>query len=162
MAGCILMVIVGYIKKRERVIAVQTGQFMLMALGNGILGGTTGSVTNLISAFRNFLVYKKWINWPVKILIAASFVGRGLAFNNNGLWGILPLLATVPYTLLMDIKSDIGLKVMLMATCVPWLIYDLHLMNYAALPFDAGFIISSCIGIYRIKKDEGTENDKEV
>ena len=154
MLGCTFMVIVGYIKKRERVIAVQTGQFLLMALGNGVLGGTTGAVTTLISAIRNFLVYKGWINWPVKILISALLIGLGLAFNTNGLWGILPLIATVSYTLFMDIKSDIGLKLMLMATCIPWLCYDMYLMTYAALTFDAGFIISSCIGIYRIKKDQ--------
>ena len=48
LAGAVLMVVIGFIKRKEKVLAVQCVQFSLMGVGNLVLGGVTGALSNLI------------------------------------------------------------------------------------------------------------------
>ena len=91
-AGAFLMVVIGLIKRKEKVLAVQCVQFSLMGIGNLVLGGVTGALSNLISLVRNLICYKFGITIPLKLMFIAVQAGLSLWVNTQGLIGLLPVL----------------------------------------------------------------------
>ena len=67
-AGAFLMVVIGLIKRKEKVLAVQCVQFSLMGIGNLVLGGVTGALSNLISLIRNLVCYRTGVTVPLKLI----------------------------------------------------------------------------------------------
>lgn len=154
LAGSLMMVSIGFLKKRENVLGAQCFQFSLMGIGNLILGGMTGALSNFIGLIRNLICYKAGITVPLKIFFILLQSGLSLYVNNKGLIGLLPVAAAVIFTWFMDIKSDMGMKILLISTQCMWIIYDFTVLNYVAVVFDILFLCSNCVGIYRIRKSQ--------
>ena len=153
-AGAFLMVVIGLIKRKEKVLAVQCVQFSLMGIGNLVLGGVTGALSNLISLVRNLICYKFGITIPLKLMFIAVQAGLSLWVNTQGLIGLLPVLAAIIFTWFLDIKSDLGMKILLIDTQCLWLVYDFTIMNYVSFAFDIMCLCANGVGIYRIRKSE--------
>ena len=152
----ILMLYSGYIKKKQKIILVQTIQIGLSVLSNIVLGGITGAIINALSLIRNILCYKDKLNkiWKVVLILLSAILT--LTFNNLGLVGLLPLVSTIAYIWLMDIKDVIKFKYLIVFTMTMWLIYDI-IMSYTAAIFDLGTIIANIISIIQIKKNKKGE-----
>ena len=56
--GCTVMVLIGFIKNKDRYIIMQTVQFLLNALSHFLLGGFGGTIAALVSATRNIIIAK--------------------------------------------------------------------------------------------------------
>lgn len=155
----LLMLYSGYIKKREKIIFVQTIQIGLSVVSNIVLGGISGAIINAISLIRNILCYKNKLSKIWKIVLIVLSASLTLIFNNLGLIGVLPLVSTVFYIWFMDIKDVINFKYLIIFTMTMWLIYDIYIMAYTAAIFDMGTIIANIISILQIKKNKkGEEN----
>lgn len=150
--GSLLMVYVGLLKKKKKIIFVQTIQISLLVVSNIILGGITGAITNAISCLRNILCYKNKYDKKIKIGLIILSVVLSLSFNNLGFIGLLPVISNVLYTWLMDIKSVIKFKYLVALTLLLWFIYDLYIMSYTSALFDLLSSVTNIIGIYKIKK----------
>ena len=116
LAGAVLMVVIGFIKRKEKVLAVQCVQFSLMGAGNLVLGGVTGALSNLLSLVRNLICYKTGITLPLKLIFIAAQAGLSLWVNTQGLIGLLPVIAACIFTWFLDVKSDLGMKILLIGT----------------------------------------------
>lgn len=123
----LLMVYSGYIKKKEKIIFVQTIQIGLSVLSNMVLGGITGAIINALSLIRNILCYKNKLNTLAKIIITILSVVLTFMFNNLGIIGLLPLISTVVYIWLMNIKDVIKFKYLIIFTMTIWFIYDIYI-----------------------------------
>lgn len=155
----LLMLYSGYIKKKEKIIFVQTIQIGLSVVSNIVLGGISGAIINAISLIRNILCYKDKLNKIWKIVLIILSASLTLLFNNLGFVGLLPLVSTVAYIWLMDMKDVINFKYLIIFTMTMWLIYDIYIMAYTAAIFDFGTIIANIISILQIKKNKkGEEN----
>lgn len=153
----ILMLYSGYIKKKQKIILVQTIQIGLSVISNIVLGGITGAIINALSLIRNILCYKDKLTkiWKVVLILLSAILT--LTFNNLGLVGLLPLVSTIAYIWLMDIKDVIKFKYLIVFTMTMWLIYDIYIMSYTAAIFDLGTIIANIISIIQIKKNKKGE-----
>ena len=152
LVASLIMVYTGFIKKKETIIFVQAIQIALLVISNIILGGITGAIINTVSFFRNIFVYKNKLTKNKKIILIIVSAILTIAFNNHGLIGILPLICTIVYTILIDTKDVIKLKKANAFTLFLWLIYDLYIRSYTSSAFDFISIISNIIGIFQIKK----------
>ena len=148
----VLMTYSGYIKSKGKFLIVQIVQMSLSALSNFILGGTTGTIINLVNIIRNVLCYKNKLNKYSIILILTLSISLSLYFNNLSFIGLLPLISTILYTTLMNIKDIKKFKYLTTTTMLLWLIYDICIMNYVSALFDLLTIGSNIIAIYQIKK----------
>lgn len=154
-AGCLLMVAVGFIKKKERVLLIQCVQFALMGSGHFCLGAGSGVVANIVSILRNLIFVRyKGTNWLKYVFVALQFVltmftGLGEPIS----W--IPLIAVVVYTWFLDSCGPISFKALNIGCQVLWCIYDLYFMNFAAFTFDILSIISNIGGIILIRKSRG-------
>ena len=150
--GCMLMVYTGLIKEKKKIIFVQTIQIGLLIVSNVILGGITGAIINSISCIRNIICYRDKLGKKEKIILVVISTVLSLYFNNLGIIGLLPLVSTVSYTLLMEMKDVIKFKILIIFTLILWLVYDIYILSYSSAVFDFLNIITNLIAIYQIKK----------
>ena len=155
--GSILMVCTGLIKKKDKIIFVQTIQIGLMIISNFVLGGITGAITNIISCIRNILCYKNKLNKIAKTLIIIASAICAILFSNTGFVSLLPLFCTIIYTLFMNIKDVIKFKWLIIFTMIIWLIYDIYIKSYTSSIFDFMSVITNMFSIYKIKKETPTK-----
>ncbi len=150
--GCLLMVAVGFLRKKSQILAVQCVQFGIMGVGNLILGGTSGFISNIVSILRN-LAFVKWkVTTPVKLFFIALQILLSWGSLGGGFICWLPILAAALFTWFLDTESEARLKLIILTTQVLWLIYDLYYRNYVASTFDVLTMISNLIGLRMVWK----------
>lgn len=155
-----LMIYTGILKEKKKIIYVQTIQIGLLVLSNLVLGGITGAIINIISCIRNILCYKEKLGLKEKILITIVSVLLSIYFNDMGVIGLLPVLATTLYIWLMNTKNVIHLKMLLMVTSSIWLVYDLFINLYVSVIFEFTNIIVNFISIIQIKRKKNNDIKK--
>lgn len=159
-AGAIIMVLIGLIQSRKKILTVQCLQFGIMGLGNLILGGTSGAVSNLLGILRNLLCLRMMVlPGAVKALFIALQCLLTLLVNNHGLIGWLPAASTALLTVFLDVQDTAKLKWVLLITQLGWLVYDLTILNYASSGFDVFAIIMDLVGLYQLKKERKGRQD---
>jgi hypothetical protein len=153
LVGCVLMVAIGFLKKKEHILGAQCVQFALMGAGNLVLGALAGVISNGVSIVRN-LVLTRMEN-KVWLKVAFIFVQTGLTvmFSRWTLIEWLPVIAVVVYTWFLDIKNPVAFKLMIIGLQVLWTVYDFYYRNYVAFTFDLFTILSTTIGIFMIRRD---------
>lgn len=149
--GSLLMVYTGLIKKKQKIILFQTIQIGLFVLSNIILGGITGAIINALSMIRNILCYKNKLGLKEKIIITILSIVLSLSFNNLGIIGLLPVISTVTYIWLIDIKNVSKFKILIIFTMILWFIYDMTIKSYTSAFFDFMNICANIISIILIK-----------
>ena len=158
-AGCGIMVLVGLIKQKKRILAVQCVQFVLQGAANFILGGMSGVVANVVSLIRNLAFFKFKNTVWLKLFFIALQVVLSLPSLKNGFINYLPLLAGVLFTWFLDLENEVHLKIVILITQVMWLYYDFVHFNYVAVAFDSFTMISTTVGIFLILRDRKKKND---
>ncbi len=157
LVGALMMVGLGFIHKRKYILVGQILQFVIMGVGNLVLGGVSGFISNIVGIVRNifFLKYDMTNGWKsffmiIQIIISAYFMYR-MGFR----WiELLPILATAVYTWLLDTKKESHLKIVLNCCQLMWLVYDIMILNYTAAVFDILTICSNFVGMVNAIKEE--------
>lgn len=152
LVGSVLMAYSGIIKEKQKIIIVQTIQMLMLGLSNIILGGIPGAIINSVNCIRNILCYEEKLGFKEKLILVTISVGLSIYFNNLGIIGILPVIATVFYTMLMDMKNVVKFKVLLIFTLILWGIYDIYIKSYTSAIFDFITIGANIFSIYKIYK----------
>lgn len=150
--ACILMVYSGTLKKTKDVIYIQSIQIGLLTLSNIVLGGISGAIVNSLNLIRNIICYKEKLTILIKIIIITIMTILCIIFNTQGIIGYLPLLCSVIYTWLIDIKDVKKFKYLNIFVLSCWLIYDAYILSYTSALFDFGTIITNIIAINKINK----------
>lgn len=149
--GSVLMVYSGIIKEKKKILYVQTVQIGLFVISNFILGGITGGIINILCCIRNILSYKDKLGLTEKIIITILSVALTVPFNNLGFIGLLPMLSTVLYIWLMNVKDIVKFKILIAFTNFTWLVYDICILSYTSAIFDFMSMIANIITIFQIK-----------
>ena len=154
MVGCVLMVLIGFVRKKERVITLQCFQFGFLAAGNLMLGAVSGFISGVVSILRNLIFPRvKGGLWLKLVFIALQVVFTVLA-GWAGPISLLPLFAGILFTWFIDTKSDVQLKWVIIIAQVMWGFYDFYYRNFVAFTFDALTIISNFAAIIIISREK--------
>lgn len=151
--GSLVMIGIGFLKKKETILLAQCLQCLLMGVGNLVLGGFTGFLSNVVTIIRNLVAFKKDFTTPLKIIFILLQVIPAIKINTLGLIGWLPILAACVFTWYMDTKSDITFKIVIISTMIMWAIYDIVIQNYVAFTFDLFTIASNSYTLIKLKKE---------
>lgn len=154
MVGCLIMVAIGFLKKKSHILIAQSIQCGFMGLGNLILGGVSGFIANVVSILRNLVFAKVSVTLPLKLFFIALQVVLSLNSLGDGLICWMPILAAAIFTWFLDTKSEATLKRVIITTQVLWLIYDIYYHNYVAMSFDVLTMCSNVIGIFMVRKSK--------
>ena len=152
LVASILMVLAGLQKKKNKILFIQIIQIFLTIISNLVLGGYTGAIVNAISLVRDILLYKNKMGTKEKVLLIILSIGLSIAFNNLGIIGLLPLIATVVYILFMNTKNVIKFKYLIIFSMLMWLIYDLTIKSYVSGVFDILSVLANIFAIIQIHK----------
>ena len=152
MIGCLIMVGIGFIKKKSHILIAQSVQCAFMGAGNLILGGVSGFIANVVTILRNLVFAKREVTTSLKLFFIILQVVLSLGSLGDGLICWLPVLAAVVFTWFLDTKSAATLKVVILFTQVMWLIYDIYYRNYVAATFDVLTMCSNLIGFFMVRK----------
>lgn len=150
----ILMVYSGILKEKKKILYIQTIQIGLSVISNIVLGGITGAIINAISMIRNIICYKDKLRLKEKILITFFSVILSLKFNDLGIIGLLPVISTITYIWLMNVKDVRIFKLLIAFTMLMWLIYDILIRSYTSALFDFINIIANLITLFQIKNEK--------
>lgn len=148
--GSFLMVYAGILKNKKAVLLVQTIQIILFIIGNLLLGGITGAISNALGALRNILCYFDKLRFWIMTLITFLAVLLGICFNDLGVIGFLPIISVVIFTYGMNTKNIIYFKYLNIFSMLMWLIYDTYIMAYSAAIFDFLTIMTNVIAIFTV------------
>lgn len=152
MIGCLIMVGIGFIKKKSHILMAQSVQCLFMGVGNLILGGVSGFICNVVTIARNLVFAKRDVTVSLKLFFITLQVILSLGSLSAGLIAWLPILSAAVFTWFLDTKSAATLKVVILSTQVMWLIYDLYYRNYVAATFDVLTMCSNLIGFFMVRK----------
>lgn len=152
--GSLLMVYIGLVKDKKRVLLLQCAQFFLLALGNFILGAYTGTISGLCSLLRNLVCFFFPYTLPVKLVFLAAQIIPAAFANRVGWIGWLPIASTCLFTWFMGIQNELRFKLLLLVTQLFWCVYDLYFRNYAAFVFDLLTITTCTIALIRLSRQK--------
>lgn len=155
LAGCVLLVMAAGTSKPGRTVALQTGQLLLAATANVLLGGYTGAALNMVSIVRNIVVLKEKYYMPVRILFVILMITTGICTNNRGWMGYGIILGNAVFTACLGQKREELIKVALAFCIFWWSMYDFTNKNYVGAVFDVATFLSAIVGFIRIRR--GTE-----
>ena len=143
----------GAIKKKSRILIVQTVQLLMQAVSMLLLGGVTGAVSNVLSCFRNFLCYKDKLNVVWKAILIVASIGFTIALNDQGLLGIIPAAVCTIYIIFMDVKDPVKFKLLVTLSFVPWAVYHFLLKSYTGAIFDVATVVTNAVTLFKMVKD---------
>lgn len=156
--SCTMMVLIGLIKNKNKILLSQCVQFVLMGISHYLLGATGGVVATVVSILRNIVFFKFKTSVPLKIVFVALSVvlSLGTVTLNPITW--LPILSTSLFTWVIDSEDIIKFKNVMILTVCMWFVYDAYHLNFVSAAFDAFTVISTGFSVWQIKKAQKNED----
>lgn len=116
----------------KRIIGIQTINLVLSTVAGILLQGYSGAVQDAVSLIRNLVVLTGRQNRVLSVLFVAASLILGFLFNNRGVIGVLPIVASVQYAVVVlnPKTSEWILKASIFFNTVCWAIYSFYLYNY--------------------------------
>lgn len=123
-------------------------------LSNLFLGAYSAVVTNILTLFRNTLQVRNKLDRNFTIIICFLMAIVGVIFNNRTWLGLLPIFASVSYTICVYVlKSAQQMRIALVVNLFQWMIIDFLVKSYPMFIMDIIIIIITIINIVRHKKE---------
>ena len=144
-------------KKHSEIMAIQIVSQLFYAAASIVLKGYSSTVQNIVAVFRNYSAMKnvksKVLEWS---LILAGVV-LGVAFNNRGLLGWLPVVANFEYSVAVFKfrENERVLKLSFILNMVLYAVFSAVIMNYVGVLSCTVISITTAIALIQEKK--GTE-----
>lgn len=158
--SCTMMVLIGLIKNKNKILAAQCVQFTLMGVSHYLLGGMGGVWATVVSILRNLAFFKFKVTVPLKILfvVLSVVLSLGTVTFNPITW--LPILATSLFTWVIDSEDIIKFKNVMILTVCMWFVYDAVHLNFISAAFDAFTVFSTGYSVWQIKKEQKAAESK--
>lgn len=150
--AALLQVGSGFVKKKAKILIIQTVQLLMQGVSILLLGGVTGAVSNILSCYRNYLCYKNKLNNLWKFILIAASVVMTLLLNDQGFLGIMPVAICTVYIIFMDVKDPVKFKLLVTLTFIPWVFYHFALKAYVAAIFDVATVLTNGIALWQMKR----------
>lgn len=140
-------------KTPQRVLLVQSLSQLIYCIGTIVLKGYSGAVQNAVSILRNFVAIRNIRNPLVEWGLTGLGVVLGLAFNNLGFMGLLPVIANFQYTLAVFRFQDNerALKISFFFSVCMFALFNLAIYNMVGVVTNSVVAITTAINLLRKK-----------
>ena len=145
-------------KTPKGVLLMQSASQAIYGLSSLVLGGYSASVQNVVSIIRNFAAIRKVNSKVLEWLLVILGVVLGVACNNLGWIGLLPVIGNLQYTLaIFRIKDDERkLKVFFLISVISFVIFNYTIRNYVGVVTDMFVAITTSIMLLKSPQKEET------
>ena len=130
-------------------------------VGTVILKGYSGAVQNVMSIARNFIAMRgrtsKAIEWTLTIL----GVVLGIAFNNIGIMGYMPVIANLQYTVIVFRfrTNERIIKISFAFSAFLFVLFSFAIHNYVGVATNLIVMITTVIFLLRSYKDSKNKEE---
>ncbi len=119
-----------------------------------VLGGYSATVQNVVSILRNCAAIRKIKSKFLEWLLVILGVVLGIAFNNRGWIGLLPVVGNLQYTLaIFRFKDDERkIKVFFLISTAAYVGFNFAICNYVGTASDLFVLITTSIMLLKKSK----------
>ena len=119
-----------------------------------VLGGYSAAVQNVVSILRNFTAIRSKKNKFVEWLLVTLGVVLGVAFNNRGWIGLLPVIGNLEYTLAVFRYRDNerALKVAFLINALMFTVFNAAIWNLVAVASNIVVIVTTIVFLWKNKR----------
>ena len=149
-AGAFFTLLSAWSRDRKRIYFYQAAQCLLLAVANIFFASVSGVTTCALCAVRNcLLAFDRFTARSCAVFVVAV-AALGLYTNNRGLAGLLPIVATVLYTLgCFFAKRTKAIKLNMIVNLVLWAAYDLLVGDFVSAAVDSVSAVTALASILR-------------
>ena len=138
--------------KKNKMIWWQAINAIFYGLSNLFLGAYSAVVTNVLTLFRNTLQVKNKLNRNSTFIICLLMAIVGIIANNKEWLGLLPILASITYTICVYIlKSAQQMRIALVVNLIQLMIFDFLVKAYPMFIMDMIIIVVTVMNMIRYK-----------
>lgn len=138
-------------KEKEKVFYFQFIQSALLSFSSIFFNSYSGMISYTICAVRNLLVSREDFNYNSMLVSILLTLIIGLYTNNLGLIGLLPIIATIQYTLCSFIKNIILIKLSIIINSSIWSIYSFFINNLVTGVIELIIVFIATYSIFKLK-----------
>ena len=141
-------------KTAKGVLGVQNISQGIYAFSALVLGGYSACAQNIVSILRNFAAMKNIKNKYLEWTLVALGVILGVAFNNRGFVGLLPVIGNLQYTLaIFRIKDNERLlKLSFLISVASFVVFNVVILNFVGAVSDLIVIVTTALVLIKGKK----------
>ena len=139
-------------RDKKRIYLYQAAQCLVLAGANIFFASVSGVTTYVLCTLRNLLLaYDRFTPRRCYTFVAAVAV-LGLAANNRGLVGLLPVVTTAVYTVgCLYAKGTRAIKWNIIVNLVLWAVYDAFILDLVSCAVDSVSAIAALVSIFRFQ-----------
>ena len=147
-------------KTSQKLLLIQSGAILCFCIHYALLGATTGFALNVICLIRNVIFSNKDKKlfrsklWPYALALVTVVMG---IFTWESWYSILLIIALAVNTVCMALPTSQGIRISLLVTCPPALVYNICVLSVGGMVNESLSIISATIGIIRHSKKKEEE-----
>lgn len=136
-------------KTKTQILFLQTISFFFKSIHYLLLGGFSGFLISLVSMIRNiiFLKIEKTILWLITFIFLYLLMG---IYSYENIFSVLPVLATIIYTLTVNKNNLLYLRTGLIITSIVWLIYNIYINSYSGIIVQIITLVSNMILVKKL------------
>ena len=144
-------------KKTNEMLGIQIISQVFYGVGTIILKGYSSTAQNVVAILRNLAAMKqvksKLVGWG---LVTLSVV-LGVAFNNRGLLGWLPIIANLQYSIVIFVFRDNGvaLKLSYLVSLLLYAVFCYVILNYVGVASNLIVAVTTTISLIKGKARSG-------
>lgn len=149
-------------KTAKSILLLQTLSQIFFGTSAVILKGYSAAVQNAISIIRNVAAVWKKDSKVIEWILIVLAVGLGIAFNNRGFVGLLPVIANLEYSLAV-LKFKDNERVLKMAFAVNTIMYvffNAAVLNFVAVTANIVVFVTTVVFLVRDAKKEKEEKEQ--
>ena len=137
--------------------AVQIVSQFFYAASSIALKGYSSTAQNVVAVFRNLAAMKNVKSKVLEWALILAGVALGIAFNNRGLLGWLPIIANLEYSIsVFRLKdNERALKLAFIINMVMYAVFSVVIMNYVGAVSCTVIAVTTAVSL--LKKEKGTD-----
>jgi len=141
-------------KTARSMLITQTVTQALLTISSAVLGGYSAMVQNVVSILRNLAALKQASGKVMEYGLVIAGVVLGVAFNNQGWLGCLPVLSNLVYSIsVFRFKNDeYSLKIAFTVCVGMYIAFNFRIMNYVGAVSNIVVFGMSLIEVLRIRR----------
>ena len=161
--GAIFLSVSCVLKKREYIYLFQSIECMFLVAAQIFFGQLGAAAVLILSTIRNaMLAFGAYSSRSLAILFSLTLI-FGLAFNTGGAVGLIPLIASLAYTVTSYYaKSFSKIKLSLLFNLFIWCVYSYIIFDFAGLAVNFVSFVLNAVSFVKFKSGSDLKRKKDA
>ncbi len=150
LAAAVFLAVSCAVKDRKQIFVLQFMNCAVLAAASYFFSSYAAISTLALCCVRNIFIMRDRFTKPVMTVIVILVIICGLLANNRGIVGLLPVIATVEYTMCCHFITEVKkTRVSILVNEIIWIVYSFIIMDYSTAVTDIIVVIVDILAIIK-------------